>query len=71
MHVVVIKHRVAGAGDERLWQGEVLPLPSVGDRIVIPTQNGPRTYKVSRITRDLKMGEATLEVVKVESVYVD
>lgn len=70
--VKVIKHRIPGDdADQILWQGGTLAIPRVGERVTFDTKHGPRTYKVSRITNCFITELVTLEVVKVESVYVD
>jgi hypothetical protein len=71
MFVRIIKRRIPGPSDIQLYSGTVALLPRVGDRVTFDTRHGPRTYKVSRITHDITRAIYTLEVVKVESAYVD
>lgn len=67
-----IKHRVPhDLGDTVLYEGPAVRIPLTGERVILNTSRGYRTYKVSRITNDLHRAVYTLELTEVESVYVD
>lgn len=54
-----------------LWTGFLRRVPSAGERITIPTREGPRTYKVARVTTDVNLALWTVAVVKVKDHYED
>lgn len=56
---------------DMLWMGPLYRVPCIGERVTIPTREGPRTYKVARVTTDVKDEVYTVAVSKVKSPYED
>ncbi len=63
----------SGPTDEMdtLWYGALYRVPCIDERVTMPTREGPRTYRVSRVITDVHQELYTVQVVKVKDAFDD